>query len=273
MIEQGKQTIDSDDPLKDWRQGDFALDVGGFLYASPADDDNKFGASEITKNIVGLIVISQTCDIVRRTGGRHYLSVSPLVEKNEEELSEILTGRRPYLADVENAGRLVFADLSRVMSVHKDVVKTWKRKEGFSNRFSRLRFAAALERKFGQFAFPDEFDLAVRNFRGRVWKRHNKPNSKLGKIYRSLFQIRFRAEPDWETADRKIAVIAVLNEDDSQEIEQAEIEKELNLQLDKIKLPEGYKWAEQKLKLETARRLSAEDIIRSQRADFDFLCY
>ena len=273
MVEHGMVAVTPDDPLKHWRQGDFAIDVGGFLYASAAEGDDPFDASETTENIVGLVVISQTCDIVRRTGERHYLSVCPLIEKDENELPHILKGRRPYLADVENAGKLVFADLSRVMSVHKDVVKTWKRNTGFNSEATRLHFAAALERKFGQFAFPDEFDSAMKGFSGVVWKRHDKPGSKLGEVYRSLAQIRFRAEPNWEADERTITVIAVMKEKDARDVDRDYIGRMLDTEFDKIELPEGYKWAEQRLILETAKGLSAEDIIESRRADFDFLCY
>ena len=51
------------------------------------------------------------------------------------------------------------------MSVHKDLLRAWVRHEGFSSEEGRVRFAAALERKFGQFAFPDDFDKAIEAFR------------------------------------------------------------------------------------------------------------
>ena len=168
MNDQGIPIVDLDNPLKHWRQGDFALDVGGFLFANPAKSGRKFVAGEITENVVGLVIISQSCDIVRRTGGRDFLAVCPLVKIPEEQLSAIRKGRRPYFTDIENADENVFADLRRVMSVHKDVVQTWERQAGFKSEDGHRRFAAALERKFGQFAFPDEFDEAIKKFRERV---------------------------------------------------------------------------------------------------------
>ena len=44
-------------------------------------------------------------------------------------------------------------------------------------------------------------------------------------------------------------------------------------ELEKIAWPEGYGWAEPELILGTAVELSAEDVMSSQRGDFDFLCY
>ena len=273
MVDQGLPIKDFDEPLKPWRQGDFALGVGGFLFAGIAEGDNPFDAEEITENVVGLVVISQTCDIVRRTSGRNYVAVCPLIRVTEQNLSDIKKGRRPYLTDIENTDKEVVADLRRVMSVHKDVLQTWKRQTGFSHDITRLRFAAALERKFGQFAFPDDFDEATKEFRQRVWSRHTKPDSEPGKVYRSLVQIRFGAEPNWMAEKRKIRVVAIMKGIDNREVDRATISKELNDILDKVVWPDGYVWADPKFILGTAKDLTAEDIFLSQRGDFDFLCY
>ena len=263
-----------DEPLREWRQGDFALDVGGFLFAKPPTGGFPFDAGEKTDGIIGLVVISQTCDIVRRTGGRHFVTVCPLIEVSKEEAAAMKKGQRPYLTDVGNAGDHAFADLRRIMSVHKDLAATWEHQEGFSTEADRVRFAAALERKFGQFAFPNEFDQAIEPFRKRVWKRHDKSESPVGKVYRSLSQIRFHADPSWDASERKITVIAIMKPMTEREVKKrAEISSELTRALAEIVWPEGYTWASPKLMLQTARNLTGEDIIASRRGDFDFLCY
>ncbi len=211
MTDQEVLNDDLDKPLEDWRQGDFALDVGGFLFAGLSEDGYKFDAEETTEDIIGLIAISQTGDIVRRTGGRDFIAFCPLTNVTSEMVSHIRRGRRPYFTDVGCTDEKVFADLRRIMSVQKDVVRTWNRQSGFTSETARLRFTAALERKFGQFAFPDEFDQAIKGLRDRVWSRHSRPDSGPGKVYRSLVQIRFRAEPDWQDNNRKITVVAVMH--------------------------------------------------------------
>ena len=273
MTDQKQPILDEDEPLKHWRQGDFAFDVGGFLFASPAEGAEAFEAEEHSGSIVGLIAISQTCDIVRRTGGRDYVTICPLIKVNAEELSGIKSGRRPYLTDVENVHELVFADLRRIMSVDKDVVRRWDRSEGFSSEEGRVRFAAALERKFGQFAFPDDFDQATQSFRQRVWQRHSKTQSKPGMVYRSLAQIRFRADPDWSAEERIITVIAIMLGRLDREVDRNEVGKELGDALGKIQWSGGYKWGVPKFILGTSKELAAEDVIASRRGDFDFLCY
>ncbi len=201
------------------------------------------------------------------------MAVCPLIKVNEQNLSEIRHGRRPYLTDVENTDKEVVADLRRIMSVHKDILQTRKRRSGFSNDLTRLRFAAALERKFGQFAFPDDFDRAIAVFRQRVWSRYSKPGSMPGAVYRSLVQIRFRADPNWSAQMRKISVIAIMYHEMNREADDMSIGNELDYILEKIEWPNGYTWAEPKLILGTAKDFTAEDLLLSQRGDFDFLCY
>ena len=273
MTTQEYRSSDEDEPLKHWRQGDFALAVGGFLYAAPAEGEEAFDAEEHADGIVGLIAISQTCDIVRRSGGRDYVTVCPLIEVNTDELSATRKGRRPYLTEVENTGEAIFADLRRIMSIAKDLVRTWNRREGFSSESGRVRFAAALERKFGQFAFPDEFNQATKGFKERVWQRHDKRGSMPGNVYRSLAQIRFRADPDWSANKRTITVIAVMREECDRNTGRYDIGKELESALSRIEWPSGYQWNSPRFILATAKEITAEDVIASRRGDFDFLCY
>lgn len=126
MINEGLPKVDLDEPLRNWRQGDITFDVGGFLYAGPAEGDEHFDAEETIENIVGLVAISQTCDIVRRTGGRHFVAVCPLIKVSKFELSAIRKGRKPYMTVIESVDETVVADLRRVISVHKDIVRNWR---------------------------------------------------------------------------------------------------------------------------------------------------
>ena len=273
MLEDKESTKGNDeDPLTHWRQGDFVLKVGGFLYASTPQSGESYEASEDVSGICGLIAISQSCDIVRDTGGRHYVTFCPLVEVESDLVSDIERGRRPYFVHVENTEETVFADLRRVMSVEKKLVRKWEKRTGFHSEEARTRFAAALERKFGQFAFPDDFDGAIGRFRQRVWSRHSRQDSDPGRVYRSLEQIRFRAEPNWAAEERKISIVAIMQDGETQEATRQEISKELQQEIEKIGWPAGYRWSSPRLLLGTARDLTAEDILTSRRGDFDFLC-
>ena len=180
------------------RQGDYSPQVGGFIYATLSDSDSAYDVEEEFEGVIGLVVIIQSCDIAQHHPERQFVAVCPLLEVNEKLFRECEKGMRPYFVTIENHDRNVVADLRRIMSIHKKLLSTWEHKAGFSSESGRVKFAAALERKFGLFAFPDRFKIAIKPFRDQIRSRHNKSGSALGKIYRSLLEIRFRAMPSWD---------------------------------------------------------------------------
>ena len=224
-------------------------------------------------DVIGLVAVSQTCDIVRQTQNRDYVAVCPLIKVTQNVSDEVKRGRLPYMFRMENTGEDIVVDLRRVMSVQKNVVRTWKRSEGFSSKYGSVQFVAALERKFGQFAFPDEFDKAISCFKKRVWSRHSKADSPPGAIYRSLAQIRIRADTDWSADNKVITFVVIMKDKLEQYVTRQSISEELGTSLEKIQWPPGYEWSSQRFLLNTARNLTAEDLILSHRGDFDFLCH
>ncbi len=263
----------TDKPLRNWRQGDYVRGVNWFVFLDLDESGEYVTKHTQCSDVVGLVAISQTCDIVRRTQNRDYVAVCPLIKVTENISDEVRRGRRPYMVRIENTDEDIVVDLRRVMSVQKNIVRTWERSEGFNSRYGSVQFAAALERKFGQFAFPDEFDEAIACFKKRVWSRHNRQSSPLGAIYRSLAQIRIRADPDWSADCKEITFIVIMKDKLEQNVTRQNINKELNTSFGKIEWPRGYDWSSQRFVLHTAGDLTAEDIISSNRGDFDFLCY
>lgn len=263
---------ESADQLNDWRQGDFARAVGGFSFATNPEDEFPYSVAEETDGIWGLILITQTCDIVLETAGRHYVSVCPLIEQNEEQAKAIRSGRQPNLIEIEGVPINIFADLGRVMSVSKSLLRTWDRIEGFSSDQGRRNFASALERKFGRFAFPDDFDASIKRLRDRVWSRHDRTGSDVGKIYRSIAEVRFAAIPSWEASSPQIRLLALLEESEKREANIESISAELEAELEKIVLPEGYVWDDPNFIVAEPKDLTGEDILYSDRVDFNFLC-
>ena len=68
-------------------------------------------------------------------------------------------------------------------------------------------------------------------------------------------------------------MIAVMRKQQEREASREEIQHELQQELAKIAWPTGYQWGGPELILGTEAELSAEDVMSSQRADFDYLCY
>lgn len=261
------------DPIQYWCQGDFAYNVGGFSYGSKSDRGEPYKVFLQNDDVVGLIVVSQTCDIVRRTGGRYYVTVCPLIEIDAYEIVSAEKGKRPYLAYVEHTESNVFADFRRFMSIHKDLVAQWKRVTGFTTESKKRRFAAALERKFGLFAFPDEFNAAIDEFRRRVWTRHDKTGSPFGAAYRSLREIRFLSSPSWDAEQREITVFAIINPATEELISRDTIAELLERSLETVEWPEGFRWSNQRFVVCFPDEINVSDYITSIPGDFDFLCY
>lgn len=207
--------VAADEPaFKAWRQGDATLDADlEFAHLAdlshPATKQTADAAAALGQQVPaapamvsdavpGLVVLSQTCDIVRDTDKRPYIEVAPLVEVEPGELEQIRKMKFPNRAYVPGlADRCLVADLDRTMAVEKPVLSTWGRIEGCRDRDEIVAFQEALKRKRGRFAFPDDFEKAVQKLQKRISDRAGK-QSREGIYVDSLTEIRVRAEPNWD---------------------------------------------------------------------------
>ncbi len=266
----------SDDQLAErlakWRQGDYALDVGGFLFADVSEAEGRFDAHEADEDVQGLVVVSQTCDVIRLTPDKRFVAVSPLIRLDAKFWKEIGVGRFPSLTLLEHPpGDGIFVDLARIMSVSKPLLASWSRREGFTTLERAIRFAGAIERKMGRFAFPDAFDAAMKGFQNRVRSRHNKSDSDVGKVYRSINQLRFSASPHWEADSVEVTMIAVVHPPKGRLASDQQIASELDTQCKAVEWPPQFNWAKPAFVLATADDLRGSDILNSQLADFEYL--
>lgn len=210
-----EETADIDAALATWRQGDFALGEQWFVHvadpAAPLTEAAERAAADegpqaLTSEVAGLIVLTQTCDIVRRCSERPYLEVAPVVELNEDELRSVQRGRRPAYATFPNlAAHGLAADLDRVMTVEKAIVATWERSPGCRGDDEIRDFARALARKRARFAFPDDFNTLAKKLVGRLAEKHGKQTLE-GSALRALREIRVNASPSWDAAEVDILI-------------------------------------------------------------------
>jgi hypothetical protein len=126
--------------LQKWCQGDFVLGEQWFVHrfnpqfpltpdSTNLEDDQEIDLVE--SEVKGLVVVTQTCDIVRYCCERPFLEVVPLVEIEAEKISEVKKGRRPQYAYIERVAKLnLVADLDRVMTVEKALILQWNRQQG-----------------------------------------------------------------------------------------------------------------------------------------------
>ena len=191
--------------LHDWRQGDFAVGDIELPFIGADEDGTYIGAAVVP----GVAVISQSCDIIRNHVERPFVQVAALIPANDAEMAQIEARAKPrygFLAPLKALGLVV--DLDLVANVQKELVATWGRQAGCQNDDEQRDFATALARHKQRFAFPDEFNGALKPLRTWIKRREKKANT-AGQMIRAIEQIRVRCE-DWANPSDDIEFIAIL---------------------------------------------------------------
>lgn len=253
-------------PLNEWRQGDYVLDGCGFMQLGQDAEGEAGGVvANVDEAVIGLVVVSQTCDVV---GNHPNITLCPLVEVDEEDMAHITAGRTPQFCVLEHPPKPnVVADFSRMMTVSREVVASWTRKAGFSDDSLQRKFAYALERKFGRFAFPDTFNTAITKFHNDVRKKHG-ANTDIGKTLAMLKEIRVRAIPNWDANPAEILFYFIYEPPIDHNLSQT-IRAELDKLVAKIGWPDEYRWQmEGKYILATLDDLTGRDYAESVALDY-----
>lgn len=210
--------------LQAWRQGDYTLGEQWFVLryspGKPITEAALQNAQEdvdlIEVEVRGLVVVTQTCDIVRSCELRPFVEVVPLVEVDDATLQDVKRGRRPQYAFIRGAATSnLVADLDRVMTLEKAIVAEWDRQIGCVSDQDFRALGQALARKRVRFAFPDDFTEFVRPLQQQLQSKHNK-NSSEGEALRSLQEIRVQAAPTWDAASVELMFWFIRSEKDLQ---------------------------------------------------------
>jgi len=221
----------------------------------------------VLQRIRGVVVLTQTCDIVRAHFRRPYVEIAPLVKLDSETVEQVRRLKRPSFAYVPAmADSSLVADLERIMTVEKAVVANWKRIPGWRADAEGREFGRAIARKRSRFAFPDDFIRSIRRFRHRLVDKH-KRKSPEGESLRALREIRIHATPSWHATKMSLAIWF---------IEESELGNSASGRHSQLK-----NWVELvdqagRFRVESALvcrldEISARDYVESERLDFDSL--
>ena len=225
------------------------------------------GDSDLAEQqVAGLVVVTQTCDIVRSCVERRFIEVCPLVEVDGDVLRDVERARRPAYGFLPQlSGRQLVADLDRVMTVEKPVVAGWPRVPGWTTDAEARGFAQALARKRVRFAFPDEFVTVVSKLQKRMIDKHDRDTVE-GRALRALREIRVSAAPSWDEAPCTLTFHFVRN-GELVEFEgtswSAHLESWLKL------VPESSRFTKIHGHVTTLEDLSAADYVASDPLDLD----
>lgn len=271
-----KEAARIDAALQHWRQGDAALGERWFFHAAdpaqaltPASADlEEPGVQVVESETFGLVVVSQTCDVVRGCVERPYVEVSPLVEVGVAAFAEIQRGRRPaYAAIPALTERRLVVDLDRVMTVEKALMADWVRTPGCTTDDEVRALSEALARKRRRFAFPDDFTAHVSELRSRVTGKHAR-ESEEGRALRGLREIRVRASPSWDAAPVELMFWFIRNEEDAASMQMPWhewLERWLEL------VPAHGRFVRVYGQVTSLERLTADEYVHSDPLDLDHL--
>jgi hypothetical protein len=185
----------TDEALAKWEQGDIAAPPSGASVTVPGSD-----------SVEHLAVLTQTCDIRRSVVERPFLSLAPIVQLDGANVALAARGRLPRFAPLLLDGETVFADLDRIVTVHKQDMVEWHRTPGVAGTEERRRFANNCGRKFARAALPNDLASALDKFRRRVIKKHGK-SSREGAALDLLEDIRVTGTPSWDASEIDVFVL------------------------------------------------------------------
>jgi hypothetical protein len=258
-----------DAALAKWRQGDCVLD-GEHWFAhrtEPTQTEAEGESTSLTESEVpGFVIISQSCDVVRKYQDRPYVTVASLAEVSEAELGLIVSGYRPQFAAIPAVkSKHLVADLDRVMTVDKRVVADWTRTRGCTSDEEIRRFSDAVKRKHGRFAFPDDFNKFVGDLHDRLKEKHDKRSDE-GDILRSLEQIRVRAAPSWGAQEVELMFWFIAKSEDVTEVRKSGMIQKWE---ERIQAKDRFKRVFSQLV--TYEELRTQDYLESDQLDLDYL--
>ncbi|MGE3536373.1 MAG: hypothetical protein AB7N91_02925 [Candidatus Tectimicrobiota bacterium] len=265
-----------DTALQAWRQGDCVLGEHWFVHrfdpACPLTAQSVANAEagvDLTESAVpGLVVLTQTCDIVRQSRERPCIEVAPLVEVPAGMTQEIERGRRPSYAVIPALrARHLVADLDRTMTVEKAVVATWTRTAGCRTEHEARRLALALIRKRGRVAFPDDFTGFVANLQKRLLEKHDRQSDE-GRALRALREIRVQASPSWNAPEVELTFWFIREEE---LVDFAGVRWDLWLEHWLALLSPAGRFALVQGMVVTLADLTAQDYVESDPLDLDYL--
>lgn len=196
-----------DRALREWRQGDCVLGAQELAYRfdpnRPVTPGAKEAAAEVgdvdiaVDTVHGLVVLSQSCDIVSPLRKVPFVEVAALVEVSADELRKVEKRELLRYAFLPGtAERRLVVDLSRTMVVEKPVVSGWTRIQGCQTDDESRRFADALARKHARAGLPDDFNRFAGPLLKLFDKRAGKDSSE-GRAVDALDEIRVLPRPAW----------------------------------------------------------------------------
>lgn len=157
----------------------------------------------------GVVLISQTCDIVQSHRQRPTVQAAKLIQLRGTMAQEAADGRRPRFAAVPNEGGSFFADLEVIGTIDKLVLVRLSNRKGVLGDYQVRSFAEAVGRRFSRFPFPDEVTEQTDALVKEVQGKYRKESSPLGQVLQQVLQLRLQANPRWDDPNAVVTLFVI----------------------------------------------------------------
>ena len=113
-------------------------------------------------NLTGVVLLSQTCDIVQNPASRPFIIVGALCRLTGTDRSAAAAGHIPRFVPIPTLPADCFVDLDQLASVPKERLRNWPRIQGCDGDDHARVFSRFIGRYFSRFAFPDDLNPALK---------------------------------------------------------------------------------------------------------------
>lgn len=188
-------------------QGDI-LDLSELHYVEDAS-----GPPIVFRPELGVVLMSQTCDLVRALPEDRVLIAPVRHPRDAAEASAVRDGKKPLLVLVGEESQLV-AEMDRIVSVPRkrlDDSRVVQRTCATQSGEQAARLASRLARSISRFAFPDGDVEALRKLQTKVLKSWGK-NTRFAETLALVDEFRV-ASTDWDAEGSELTVYAIIGAD------------------------------------------------------------
>ncbi|MET9041728.1 hypothetical protein ABZX34_02300 [Streptomyces sp. NPDC004362] len=145
----------------------------------------------------GVVIISQTCDVVQPN--KPYLQVAPIARVPANLAKQAAKGAMPGYVAVPEAGYDAFADLDNIATVSKAHLALLVPQRGVADVAAMRIFGMRVGRRFSRFAFPDEVVPWLEPLKSSVLSKAGKTSSPLGRVLDERVEsLRLECAPSWD---------------------------------------------------------------------------
>lgn len=154
---------------------------------------------------VGWVVVTQCCDLTADRSDEPFVQLCPAVTLSDEQL--VRQANKHWLPRYVPVPGFPgeFADLARIETFFKQDVDWPAAVENEVDGSARRSFGQLVARRFGRFAFPDDFTQMFRSLRARLREKAGKTSIE-GVLIDELIEVRAYPEPHWDAPSVEVAL-------------------------------------------------------------------